>query len=112
MKMTYVVTAAALLFTVADAQARICDKDKKGDIADCVSALRTSHDKNGGKRQFVKDFDEVCQTNSKFKCTKVTVMGDLAKTEREYAADPDHKKATIFKVDYEEGKYLFLFEKK
>lgn len=113
MKSFQLVLSAALLFTVSESfAARLCDKDKKGDVADCVSALRASHDQNGGKKQFVKDFDEICQTNSKFKCTKVTVMGDLGKTEREYAGDPDHKKATIFKVDYEEGKYLFLFEKK
>ncbi len=113
MKTSHLVLFAALLLPVSEIfAARICDKDKKGDAADCISALRASHDKNGGKKLFVKDFDEICQTNSKFKCTKVTVMGDLGKTEREYMADPDHKKATIFKVDYEEGKYLFLFEKK
>lgn len=102
------------LFLVSGAEAsRLCDKDKKGDFKGCATFLKSSYEeKKEDLKEFTKIFDEICQTNKSFKCTKVTVMGELEKTNQEYAKDSDWKGAVFFQVKIEDGKYLYIFQKK
>jgi|GEM_PF-3933134 len=106
------VIGSSLLASRAEAS-RMCDKDKKGDFKACVTFLKsTFEEKKENPKEFSKIFDEICQTNKNFKCTKVTVMGELEKTNQEYAKDSDWKGAVFFQVKIEDGKYLYIFQKK
>lgn len=100
------------LLSLPATAARLCDKARKGDFRDCVQYLKSTFQGDEGKKQFVKDFDEICQTSNKFKCTKVTVMGDLKNTEESYRKNEDWKGAEIFAVEMEDGKYLMIFQRK
>ena len=91
---------------------RLCDKAKKGDFRDCVQYLKRALGSGESKRQFMKDFDDICRDNAKFKCTKVTVMGELKDTQKTYEKEGDWKGAEFFQVQVEDGKYLYIFQKK
>ncbi len=80
------------------------------DFKACDEALKKTHTKDQGK-EFVAVFNQICSMNSKFKCVKMTVMGDFATQMKEVKAERS-KGASFFEVNLDDGKYLYIFERK
>lgn len=96
----------SILCLASFAQARVCPNN---DYKACAKVLDGTNKLNQGK-PFVAAFDDICKTNSKFKCVKVTVMGDPNQAMKD--VKEDHPKGKLYFADQEDGKYIYVFEKK
>ncbi|MBX2994374.1 MAG: hypothetical protein KF681_06120 [Bdellovibrionaceae bacterium] len=101
-------TTAALIFTLLSTAswARVCPNN---DFKACLAALNKSYKMDQGKN-FRAVYDDICATNSKFRCTKITVMGDPQQTMTEIRADKP--KSNLFLVTHDDGKYIYFFDAK
>ena len=79
------------------------------DYKACSEYLSQVH-KTKSNAEFIEAYDITCETNSKFKCVKITVLADTKKTLKEVAEDKP--KAHLYVVEQKDGKYIFSFEKK
>ena len=79
------------------------------DFKACSDYLSQAH-KVKTNAEFIEAYDVTCETNSKFKCVKITVLADTKKTLKEVAEE--RPKAHLFVVEQKDGKYIYSFEKK
>lgn len=79
------------------------------DYKACAKVLDDTNRAHQGK-PFIEAFDDICKTNSKFRCVKVTVMGEPNQAIKDVREE--HPKAKLYFADQEDGKSIYIFEKK
>lgn len=104
-----------LILTV-ECKAELC---KKGDVEDCIRYLRTKNylARSGREAHFseyLQEFNDICNENPSFKCTKTIVRGnidnEISELTKEYQTP--ESQPTFFKVKHDQEEMLFMIQKK
>ncbi len=86
--------------------ARVCPNNN---YKACLSVLKKTYVRSQGQ-EFRAVYDDICATNSKFACTKVTVMEEPEKALKEMKAE--RPKSEMFIVSQDDGRYIYIFDRK
>lgn len=107
MTLKFVISVLCVLgFSSLAGAARICPNN---DFKACDQVLKNTFKKDTGK-EFMSVYEDICASNSKFKCVKMTVLGDIAEKMKELR--DERKGASLFEVKQPDGSYIYIFEKR
>lgn len=105
MKTMFLLPALAVFLLENTALARVCPNNN---YKACLGVLEKTYAEKGGDKEFREVYEDICATNSKFRCTKVMVMADPEATLKEMKTEKP--KSKLYLVQHDDGKYIYVFE--
>jgi hypothetical protein len=104
-RMKFLISISVLIFSTF-AFAGNC---KVGNIKECAAFLKDLNKKDQGA-EFNKSFEDICKENSKFRCIKKAVRGDV--NEGMKNATEDYPKAYLYNVTIDDEQMIYILEAK